>query len=388
MTQKQALQILKTGANVFLTGQPGAGKTYTINEYVSWLQKNGVYPAITASTGIAATHIGGVTIHSWSGIGLSSDMTDDDIERLIDKPWIREKVGSAKVLIIDEISMLDGKTFDLIDRVCRRAKHRDNVAFGGIQVVLVGDFFQLPPVSKTNNAQFVFDSNAWDDLELKVCVLHEQHRQEDMKFLEILTAMRNGKLTAKHKKDLSVRLKSKQKTPTTRLFTHNGDVDALNTNELKKLPAKLQSYGMEEEGVPALVTMLKKNCLSPECLKLKEGALVIFTRNNFDEGYVNGTLGVVIGFQKGSDLPIVETKDGMRITPDYQEWSVKTSNGKNNIAAIRQVPLRLAWAMTVHKAQGMSLDSATIDLGQAFEFGQGYLHFLVSDLFKGYFWRV
>lgn len=376
MTQSQALQILKTGANVFLTGQPGSGKTFTINQYVKYLTDHGIYPAITASTGIAATHIGGVTIHSWSGIGIAQEMTDDEIYQLIDKPWHREKFSPAKVLIIDEISMLDGKTLDLVDRVLRKAKNKD-VPFGGLQVILVGDFFQLPPVSKSNSAMFVFESDAWRELTPKICVLHEQHRQEDMEFLEILTAMRNGVHTKSHVKRLKERIVPKEfakvENHITRLFTHNGDVDALNSNELKKLPSELHSYGMEEEGVPAVVLMLKKNCLSPECLKLKEGALVMFTRNNFDAGYVNGTLGEVMGFDKLTGLPIVETKDKVRIIPGYEEWSVKKPNGKTNVAAIRQIPLRLAWAMTVHKAQGMSLDAASINLAQAFEFGQGYV---------------
>lgn len=374
MTQKQALRILKTGANVFLTGQPGSGKTYTINQYVEWLRQNGVEPAITASTGIAATHIGGVTIHSWSGIGINDYMDDEDIAELVKKPWIREKIGYAKVLIIDEISMLDAKTLDLVDRVCRKAKFEKDIPFGGIQVILVGDFFQLPPVSKTNQAKFVFKSEAWEKLNPKICVLHEQHRQEDAEFLEILTAMRNGKHTKKHIDRLNKCVKKGSEKPITKLFTHNGDVDVLNNNELKKIPLELKSFGMEETGVPVLCVMLKKNCLSPEVLKLKVGALVMFTRNNFEEGYVNGTLGEVIGFEKNdSGHPIIETTDGRRITPGYEEWAVKSSNGKSNVAAIKQIPLRLAWAMTVHKSQGMSLDSASIDLGKAFEYGQGYV---------------
>lgn len=386
MTQNKALQILKTGQNIFLTGQPGSGKTYTINQYVDWCYDKGIFPAITASTGIAATHIGGVTIHSWSGIGISQDLTEEEIGDIVSKPWMRDKFYQVKVLIIDEISMLDGKTLDLVDRVLRKAKMEPELPFGGVQVILVGDFFQLPPVSKTNSAQFVFESDCWKALNPQICVLHEQHRQEDMVFLEILTAMRNGNVSKLHMKHLKERIASKKKEDqeATRLFTHNGDVDALNNIELKKLPGEMKQFGMEEEGIPALVSTLKKNCLSPEILKLKEGALVMFTRNNFEAGFVNGTLGKVVRFTKGGD-PVIQTKDGMEITPGYEEWAIKSANGKHIIAAIRQIPLRLAWAMTVHKAQGMSLDCAKIDLGQAFEYGQGYVALSRVKSLKGLF---
>lgn len=383
MTQSKALQVLKTGANVFLTGQPGSGKTYTINQYVKWLNDNRIVPSITASTGIAATHIGGVTIHSWSGIGINEALTDDQIEAIADQRWIRNKVGSAKVLIIDEVSMLPAHVLDLVDRVCRKAKLEKDLPFGGMQVILVGDFFQLPPVAKKGTkASFVFNSDAWKALDLKTCVLHEQHRQEDGVYLEVLTAMRNGALTPTHKKVLDGRIIVDGKGETrTRLFTHNGDVDALNTTELRKLPGDLESFGMEESGVPALIATLKKNCLSPEILKLKQSALVMFTRNNFEDGYVNGTLGQIEGFSNG--LPMVRTQDGDLITPDYQEWSIK--EGDRTIAAIRQIPLRLAWAITVHKSQGMSLDSAIIDLGAAFEYGQGYVALSRVRSLKGLF---
>ena len=162
MTQQQALQILKTGANVFLTGEPGSGKTHTINNYISWLRERGIEPAITASTGIAATHVGGMTIHAWSGLGIKRDLSDWDLEALLEREPLVRRVRLAHVLIIDEVSMLDAHTLTMVDRAVRTlrglpaGKAGNELPFGGLQVIFVGDFFQLPPVSKGEQSKFAF----------------------------------------------------------------------------------------------------------------------------------------------------------------------------------------------------------------------------------------
>src|SRR5664279_5022495 len=147
MTQSEAINILKTGANVFLTGEPGAGKTHTINSLVEYLRACEIEHAITASTGIAATHIGGMTIHSWSGIGIKETLNKYDLDKIASSEYINRRVRKTKVLIIDEISMLRAETLSMVDAVCREIMQRSE-PFGGIQVVLVGDFFQLPPIDK------------------------------------------------------------------------------------------------------------------------------------------------------------------------------------------------------------------------------------------------
>lgn len=373
MKQPTALEILKTGANVFLTGEPGAGKTHVINQYIEWLRERGVYPAVTASTGIAATHINGTTIHSWSGIGIKRNLTDMQIEQIMDKPWVYNKVMNTRVLIIDEISMLDATAIDDVEKVCSRirAQFFSNKAFGGMQVIFVGDFFQLPPVTNDRKvAKFAFESEAWEAAKPIFCYLDEQHRQEDPEFLEILTKMRQGSLEAEHIKKLNSTRKPDTQELITRLYTHNAAVDSINTSELQKLETKRRDYGMETSGNEYLVSVLKKNCLSPEVLKVKVGALVMFTRNNFEEEYVNGTVGVVTGYSYDG-FPIVEIKSGRKITATYADWTIQ--EGKEILARVSQVPLRLAWAITVHKSQGMSLDRAIIDLSHAFEYGQGYV---------------
>ncbi len=370
MTQEQALAILKTGANVFLTGEPGAGKTYTINRYIAWLRERGIEPAITASTGIAATHVGGMTIHAWSGIGIKKELSDWDLEALLEREPLVRRVRSTSVLIIDEVSMLDAHLLTLVDRAVQNLRGSAQ-PFGGLQIIFVGDFFQLPPVSKGEAAKFAFESPSWEEANPLYCYLSEQHRQEDDVFLELLAALRAGTLTAAHKDTLHARADFPQDDElSTRLYPHNADVDRINDDALSRIDSAAHVYTMYSEGAKALVEGLKRGCLSPETLVLKEGAAVMFTRNNFDKGYVNGTLGTVTGFGE-TGFPLVRTRQGELIEAGTEEWRI--DDRARTLAKISQVPLRLAWAITVHKSQGMSLDSAVMDLSQAFEYGQGYV---------------
>lgn len=373
MTQNEALALLKTGANVFLTGEAGSGKTYVINAYTDYLRSHEIDFAVTASTGIASTHIHGMTIHSWSGIGVHQEATEDELKHIAENKYVAKRIKRAKVLIIDEVSMLDGKVLTLVERVCRTVR-KLRMPFGGLQVVLVGDFFQLPPISKQGNViEFAFDSDAWQGLDPEICYLTEQHRQDDKTFLDILSAIRENTFDEMHFESLSERMRSKESLPrdATRLFSHNVNVDTLNTGELRKLPGKTRLFVMAVRGPEVLTDALIRGCLSPERLELKEGAKVMFTKNNVSQGFVNGTLGTVTGFDKETSYPMVKTSDGVCITAEPMEWTI--AEGDEIFAKITQIPLRLAWAITIHKSQGVSLDSAVIDLSQAFEYGQGYV---------------
>lgn len=392
MTQDEAFAVLKTGANVFLTGEPGSGKTHTVNRYVAYLREQGIEPAICASTGIAATHIGGYTIHSWCGIGVKSTLTEYDLDAIGQKEKVVKRVRRAKVLIIDEISMLSAQTLDSVDVVLRMLRNSDE-AFGGLQVVFVGDFFQLPPVVKTQTSRgdmleinydesphtqqgsqspFAFHAQSWKRAKPLVCYLEEQHRQDDQMFLNILSGLRRGRVSSSMKETLSSRITAPPKKNThTKLFPHNANVDRLNDAELEKLPTLPRRYDMRSKGSLPLVEALKRNCLSPESLLLKVGAKVMFTKNDPEGEYYNGTLGTVLEFSKLTGHPIVKLHSGGVIEVDTVEWALQDGNKK--LASIEQVPLRLAWAITVHKSQGMSLDAAVIDLSNAFEYGQGYV---------------
>ncbi|MBP6855061.1 MAG: AAA family ATPase [Candidatus Pacebacteria bacterium] len=373
MTQREALNILKTGASVFLTGEPGAGKSYVIREYVDYLHEHGIEPAITASTGIAATHIHGQTIHSWSGIGIKDFLSPYDLEALSEKEYLVKRLKNTTTLIIDEISMLSSSTLDCVDKVCRKLRDTDE-PFGGVQVVLVGDFFQLPPISNANSLKdFAYNSKAWTALAPVVCYLSEQHRQEDPELLSLLSAIRRNEVEEMHFEYIQSRINTGEQISEsiTRLFTKNVSVDALNSQSLGKLTGMDHKYNMDSKGKASMVEALKKGCLSPEVLVLKKDSVVMFTKNNPQAGFANGTLGKVVDFDSLSHYPIVLTRGGRRITVEPAEWVIE-EDGKVR-ARISQLPLRLAWAITVHKSQGMSLDAAVMDLRDVFEYGQGYV---------------
>ena len=385
MKQKEALDILKSGYNVFLTGAPGSGKTFLVNKYIEYLKKNNISVSITASTGIAATHMGGVTLHSWSGLGIREELDDQEIKNICEKGYLRKRIKNTDVLIIDEISMIKASQFEAVNRICQYIK-RIARPFGGMQVVCSGDFFQLPPVFKNEGPQdsaqgklfnpdqdkqkFVVNSGAWKSLEMKVCYLDEQHRTKDKKLHKILNHIRAAE-AEKSKELLFATHKNKDsKRILTKLYTHNIDVDSINYSELAKIKGEEIHYQMTMRGNPVVAEILKKSCLAPEKLVLKKGAEVMFIKNNFEAGYVNGTQGKIIGFGEG-DLPIVETQEGQKIKVKYADWAVEED--KLTVAGISQIPLRLAWAITVHKSQGMNLNSAEIDLSKCFLEGMGYV---------------
>jgi len=372
MKQTEALEILKGGSNVFLTGSAGSGKTYLLNKFIVYLKDKKIPVGITASTGIAATHLNGRTIHSWCGLGIEEKL-NASVRKSIAKSDVRERIKKTQVLIIDEVSMLSAKRLDLVNQVCQHVRKNDE-PFGGIQIILSGDFFQLPPVSRgEEDNRFVLEADIWSAMNLKVCYLEEQYRQEDKNFFKILNSLRSRQDLEKVRKSLLVRMDKeiKSEIKPTKLYTHNLDVDAYNIRELNKLKGESMVYEMHYHGLKSLTDKLKTGCLAPERLELKIDAVVMFVKNNFKEGYVNGTLGKVVGFETENNYPIIKTFKGELIGAHNEVWQIEDSSGP--IASLTQLPLRLAWAITIHKSQGMSLDCAEIDLSKTFEYGMGYV---------------
>lgn len=372
MTQEEALNILKAGHNVFLTGQAGSGKTYLLNRYIEYLKSHNISVAITASTGIAATHMNGMIIHSWCGIGINKSMTAKEIHALARKSRIYDRFQKTKVLIIDEISMLHSYRLSLVESVARIMKGTFE-PFGGMQVILSGDFFQLPPVTRDMDPSFyfAFKSAAWKAMNIKMCYLETQYRQTDKTYTSVLNAIRGNDVNKETIDALRARIRAVVPgREITRLYTHNVDADGINIMELSKLSGESKSFLMQSKGIDKLAAELKRNCLAQENLVLKKGAVVMFVKNNFDKEYVNGTLGAVVNFDEFG-YPIVKTKNGKTITASPESWKLEEDDAV--LAEISQIPLRLAWAITVHKSQGMSLDAAEVDLAKSFEPGMGYV---------------
>lgn len=360
------------GSNVFLTGAPGAGKTFVLNEFVGRAMRAGKKVAVTASTGIAATHLGGTTIHTWSGLGIRDFLSKDDEKWLEGNDKLIKRYNSTDVLVIDEVSMLHGARLDMLNQTAKILRKSDQ-PFGGLQVILVGDLFQLPPVTRGPGAiDFVYASEAWAELNPRICYITEQHRQEGHDgLLNLLEAMRRNELGDEHRMIVGERMGKKPPADLvlTRLYAHNVDVEGINLQHLSALTTKGKTFKMDTKGSKARIEALTKSVLAPELLELKVGAEVMFVANNFAEGFVNGSRGIVVGFS--GDKPIVELLTGRTIYVEPHNWTVN-EDGKVK-AEVSQLPLRLAWAITIHKSQGMSLDAAEVDLSKAFTPGMGYV---------------
>lgn len=379
MTQDEALDIMKMGHSVFLTGAAGTGKTFVLNKYIEYLKSHSVNPAITASTGIAATHIGGQTVHSFTGIGVYEKLDRYTLDKLEQNEKLFKRYQDVKVLIIDEISMLHASRLDMINTLFKKFRN-STLPFAGVQIIFCGDFFQLPPVVKNFNKEeivnegkeFAFNSPAWQELNPVVCYLEENYRQEDESLTKILNDIRFEREVEKVLHKLTSILEDKTNKDILKLYTHNIDVDSINIEKYNSLKSKEEhSYHMVATGKKNQIEILKQNCLAPEYLDLKIGTKVIFVKNAKDREYQNGTLGEVIEFD-GANMPIVKTFDGRKINVGLESWQYVNDDGKV-LAELSQIPLRYAWAITVHKSQGMTLDAAEIDLAKAFGSGMGYV---------------
>ena len=431
MRQSSALDILKTGQNVFLTGSAGSGKTYTLNQYIDYLRARRVPVAVTASTGIAATHMNGTTIHSWSGIGIKDELSHRDLTNLSRKQFLADRLKDTAVLVIDEISMLHAKQLNLVSQVLKHVR-KNNKAFGGIQVVVAGDFFQLPPIGskgESNREKFAFMSEAWLDAKFHICYLSEQHRQVSdaanggLDLDDILNQIRRQEVTFEAIAALEATYDQSVDIKRTRLYTHNLNVNKINDKELASLDGDMMRFEATATGDSKLVETLKKTVRTQDELILKVGAKVMFIKNNAELGVSNGTMGELIGFaavkiedKDSSDalieddssddvdeeaagekttkgkksaakkdkekpkskkpttqkMPVVRLNSGREVIAEPEEWIIEDETG-DVLASYLQVPLCLAWAITIHKSQGMTLDAAEIDLSRTFELGQGYV---------------
>ncbi|CAG4956674.1 unnamed protein product [Parnassius apollo] len=368
--QQRVLEACLGGKNIFFTGSAGTGKSYLLKRIVTALPPDVTVP--TASTGVAACHIGGTTLHAFAGIGDGSGSVENLCERAMKMPLITQKWKKCKHLIIDEISMVDGAYFEKLEAVARYVRKNDK-PFGGIQLILCGDFLQLPPVveKSKNGKKFCFQSPCWDKC-IELCFeLKEVHRQTDQEFITILNSIRIGRVT----KEISDRLlgTARQKIESdgilaTRLCSHTNDSKMINNSKLRDLEGEEKVFISQDSDNATKI--LDNQTIAPSKLILKVGAQVMLLKNiNVNAGLVNGARGVIVRFDDG--FPVVRFKNKKEYTARAERWYVKNSSG--SLLCRRQVPLNLAWAFSIHKSQGLTLDCVEMSLSKIFEAGQAYV---------------
>lgn len=371
-------RIETTREHVFVTGRAGTGKS-TILNHLAWNTSKTI--AVCAPTGVAALNVGGQTIHSLLclPIGVVAD------HKLEQSDELRKMLSAIDTLVIDEISMVSADLMDAIDRALRQARARKHDPFGGVQILMFGDPYQLPPVPPrdpherayfhdTYRSLWFFDAHVWQSAPVNVCELNEVHRQDDDRFINILGAIRHGVVDEEMANELNAAgSRSNPPSDAITLATTNATVNAINRKRLDEIPGKSLRAKAEVTG-----EFRESVYPADEELELKVGARVMFLRNDPDGRWVNGTLGTVsriagtvwveVGNEEFEVDPAVWERFQYRYDPETKKLE------KDVVAEFEQFPLRLAWAVTVHKSQGHSYDEAIVDLGRrAFTAGQTYV---------------
>lgn len=395
--QERALISFKCGNNLFLTGPGGAGKSYLIKAIVDDCKKTERKVQVCAMTGCAAILLqcGAKTLHSWGGFGLASGCTKDVVRRVTGNRYKKKPWKEVDVLIIDEISMLSKKLLTCIDLIAKIARDKRDVPFGGIQLVLSGDFYQLPPVGDgdEDTTAFCFESESWEGID-EVCQLSTIKRQDDIAFIKILNQVRVGRITNSTIAALTSRVEAEidGNVKPTIMFPRRFHADAVNTREYNALPeADEHTYKSEiKDDIEGLTPSEKKtrSAISPESVEheinhlssatmaeptisLKVGTQVMCIANvdmDSEHQIVNGSQGIVVGFENG--LPVVRLRCGAERRFEKHVWQSETVPG----LSIQQIPLIYSWAITIHKAQGVTLEVAEVDAGShIFECGQTYV---------------
>lgn len=367
--QSKILSAVLNGKNVFFTGSAGTGKSFLLKKIIAALPPDETIA--TASTGVAACHIGGVTLHQFAGIGIGSGSLERSFQ-LASRPSSAAVWRKTKHLIIDEISMVNAEFFDKLEAVARYIRKTER-PFGGIQLILCGDFFQLPPISKRDEkVKFCFQSMAWEkcvhfNFELKIV-----HRQKDPEFIKILNNIRIGRVTESISNTLKATAKQNIESNgilATRLCSHINEADEINNFQLNELKGASKIY-IAQDSDQMMSNTLDQQLPVPGKLTLKVGAQVMLLKNvNISNGLVNGARGIVIKFV--DDLPVIQLRSGNIYHTQMEKWSIRTVSGAT--VCRKQIPLKLAWAFSIHKSQGLTLDCVEMCLSRVFDAGQSYV---------------
>lgn len=414
-----AMARVNEGRNVFLTGAAGTGKSSVTVEIIRRRLSDRSLK-VCATTGVAALNLRDKlaalfgcdvetsTVYRWAGIGLGPKPDQDFGDYLT---WMSRRgfawqgtvsrIKSTKTLVIDEVSMLPGRILDFVDYVCRCIR-RDDRPFGGIQIVAVGDFLQLPPVAKTGVYDWAFASDAWNCSNFSAVSLRTVHRQADDTFVRLLNEFREGRVTKESSAILKGRVAMFPDKNILRLMTHNAQVDKWNAYQLGCIEKREIVMTADGTGPTDEIEFLQKNLVTPTVLRLREGARVMVTANlSGGPGTpgagaliaANGDMGTVVDFSADGKAVIVRLDSGKALEVERHKWEFDPTSERETGCFV-QFPLRLAWAATIHKSQGLTLDRALVDIRAAREPGQAYVALsrvrglpglFMKDMFKGVF---
>ena len=368
--QEQALEKLQSKDNVFLTGVAGSGKSFLVQRFIRGLDRK-AFPVL-ASTGAAAVLIGGRTFHSFFGLGIMEGGLSYTVDRALSDRRLQHRLKRMEGFILDEVSMISGEALHAAEIITRTLRDNEE-PWGGIKVVVVGDFAQLPPVTGRDQSQkdWAFLSETWEYSNFVPAVLNTIVRTDDTEFLEVLNEVRHGKVTEQVEEFLNRKTEIiTEDYQGTCLFPRRYTTAQYNQKRLSEVDAELVRIPTEYMGKKNAIETLKRSAPIPEVLELKEGAYVMTRINDPKYRFINGTTGHVVGIDKNEVH--IELKSGRVVEVEKIDFALLDADGQPQATA-RNYPLTLAYATTIHKAQGTTLDELMVDLRSLWEPGQAYV---------------
>jgi ATP-dependent exoDNAse (exonuclease V) alpha subunit len=368
--QEKALAKFDSSHNIFLTGVAGSGKSYLINEFLR--DKDPKEYPILASTGAAAILLGGRTFHSFFGLGIMEKGVEDTVQFALKNANVKRRLKKAILVVIDEVSMLPGEALDAAEKIARGARRNDS-PWGGLRVVVVGDFAQLPPVSQNNREKpWAFRHPVWSFSEFVPAILHSIQRTQEEYFLKILNAVRIGEISSDVEDFLQERADGfNPDFSGTRLFARKDATDRYNLQRLAEISAPEEKFATDYWGIDRFVEALKRQAPIGDVITLKEGAFVMLRQNDMMGRWVNGSLGTYRGRDREEKL-VIELLSGVKVRVEKTTFAL--SDGEGDITATaRNYPVNLAWGSTIHKAQGATFDRLSVDLRNLWEPGHAYV---------------